>query len=147
MKYAWSLVLILLLILSGCQKKEQNLAAGIPEINIVADTTTTGLVVQNIEIGSGKEAKKGNHVTVHYSGWLTSGKLFDSSIIRKKPFTLKLGTRQVIEGWEQGIQGMKVGGKRRLTIPSNLAYGDKGYAKAIPPKATLVFDIELLSVR
>lgn len=151
MKTQWIFLLILVFAIAGCGKKEDKKEAkgktGIPEITVAADTTETGLVIQDIKIGSGKAAKMGNYVTLHYAGWLTDGKLFDSSIKRNKPFTLRIGAGQVIQGWEEGIQGMKVGGKRRLTIPPDLAYGEEGYAKVIPPNATLVFDLELLSVR
>ncbi len=86
-------------------------------------------------------------VDVHYTGWLTTGAKFDSSLDRGKPFSFKLGAGQVIKGWDQGVVGMRVGGKRRLTIPSHLAYGDRGFPGAIPPGATLVFEVELLGVR
>jgi FKBP-type peptidyl-prolyl cis-trans isomerase FkpA len=148
------LALFLMVTVAGCGKKTEksgtqngNVATGIPEIVVPADTTETGLVIQEIEEGSGKKARLGNYVTVHYSGWFADGKLFDSSIPRNKPFTIKLGAKKVIAGWEEGIQGMKVGGKRRLTIPPDLAYGENGYPNVIPPQATLIFDIELLSVR
>lgn len=153
MKRTWILMLIVLFAIAGCGKKEDKFAAknqekaGIPEISALSQTTESGLMIQEIKEGSGKEAQTGNYVTVHYSGWLPDGKLFDSSVKRNKPFTVKLGTGQVIQGWEEGIQGMKVGGKRRLTIPPEIAYGAEGYPGAIPPNATLVFDIELLSVR
>jgi len=151
MRYLLIWVLALLIGAAGCGKKTEKSAGmktdGIPEISAMTDTTGTGLVIQEIKEGSGQKARLENFVTVHYSGWFTDGKLFDSSIPRNKPFTIKLGAKQVIAGWEEGIQGMKVGGKRRLTIPPDLAYGEKGYPGVIPPQATLVFDIELLSVR
>ena len=90
-------------------------------------------------------ADKGNTVHVHYTGWLTNGKKFDSSV-GGQPFQFRIGAHQVIAGWEEGVMGMKVGGKRQLRIPPNLAYGKDGYPGAIPPNATLVFDIELLRV-
>jgi FKBP-type peptidyl-prolyl cis-trans isomerase len=96
----------------------------------------------------GAEAKAGNTVDVHYTGWLTDGKKFDSSKDRGKPFSFKLGAKQVIAGWDQGVEGMKVGGKRKLTIPSELGYGARGAGGGlIPPNATLVFEVELLAVR
>jgi FKBP-type peptidyl-prolyl cis-trans isomerase len=105
------------------------------------------LEIEELTVGTGTEAKAGNTVDVHYTGWLTDGKKFDSSVDRGEPFSFKLGAGMVIRGWDLGVQGMKVGGKRKLTIPSDLAYGDRGYPGAIPPKATLVFEVELLKVR
>src|SRR6476619_5435906 len=104
------------------------------------------LVIDDIKIGDGAEAKAGQSVTVHYVGTLTDGKKFDSSRDRGKGFSFKLGAGQVIKGWDQGVAGMKVGGMRKLTIPPELAYGDRGFPGAIPPKATLIFEVELLSV-
>lgn len=145
MRYFTILILILTIAISGCQKKQKT-TTGIPEITAAADTSANGLVIQEIKIGDGKEAKTGRRVKVHYTGWLLDGKQFDSSISRGRPFAITLGQGSVIPGWEQGIPGMKVGGKRRLTIPSHLAYGEKGIGKRIPPNATLVFDVELVKV-
>ncbi len=109
----------------------------------------SGLKIEDLEIGNGEEAVAGKMVSVHYTGRLTDGKKFDSSYDHpgKKPFTFKLGGGMVIEGWDQGLVGMRVGGKRRLTIPPKLAYGESGFPPVIPPNATLVFDVELLSVK
>jgi FKBP-type peptidyl-prolyl cis-trans isomerase FkpA len=104
------------------------------------------LKVEDLTTGSGTEAKPGNKVSVHYTGWLTDGKEFDSSKKAGQPFTFQLGSGAVIAGWDKGVQGMKVGGKRKLTIPPQLAYGERGAGGVIPPNATLVFEVELLKV-
>jgi FKBP-type peptidyl-prolyl cis-trans isomerase FkpA len=105
------------------------------------------LNVEDIRIGTGPEAESGKTVTVHYVGTLLSGDKFDSSRDRGEGFSFHLGGGQVIRGWDQGVAGMKVGGVRKLTIPPDLAYGSRGYPPVIPPNATLVFEVELLSVR
>lgn len=105
------------------------------------------LQIEELKAGSGAEAKAGNTVTVHYVGTLTDGSTFDSSRSRGKGFTFKLGGGQVIQGWDQGVAGMKVGEMRRLTIPSDLGYGARGYPPVIPANATLIFEVELLEVR
>jgi FKBP-type peptidyl-prolyl cis-trans isomerase len=104
------------------------------------------LVIEDLKVGTGKEAVAPASVTVHYVGTLTDGKKFDSSRDRGQGFSFKLGAGQVIKGWDQGVAGMKVGGLRKLTIPPHLAYGERGFPGAIPPSATLVFEVELLSV-
>jgi FKBP-type peptidyl-prolyl cis-trans isomerase FkpA len=111
-------------------------------------TTTSGLKYQDLKVGDGPEAKKGDAVEVHYTGWLTDGKKFDSSVDRKKPFSFTLGAGMVIKGWDEGVAGMKVGGKRKLTIPPDLAYGKRGAGDGlIPADATLVFEVELLKIK
>jgi FKBP-type peptidyl-prolyl cis-trans isomerase len=107
----------------------------------------SGLKYVELKEGDGKEAKKGNTVEVHYTGWLTDGKKFDSSLDRKKPFSFELGAGMVIKGWDEGVAGMKVGGKRKLIIPSELGYGKRGAGKDIPPDAELIFEVELLKVK
>lgn len=103
------------------------------------------LQITDHEVGQGDEAIAGKSVTVHYTGTFEDGKQFDSSVGRG-PFTFKLGAGQVIKGWDQGVAGMKVGGKRKLVIPSELGYGSRGAGNVIPPNSTLVFEVELLSV-
>jgi FKBP-type peptidyl-prolyl cis-trans isomerase FkpA len=102
--------------------------------------------IEKLTSGSGPAPRRGQAVTVHYTGWLTDGTKFDSSVDRDEPFTFVLGTGQVIRGWDQGVATMVVGDKVKLTIPPELAYGPGGYPGCIPPNATLVFEVELLSV-
>jgi FKBP-type peptidyl-prolyl cis-trans isomerase len=104
------------------------------------------LKVEDLVQGSGDEAVTGKKVSVHYTGTLTDGSKFDSSLDRGRPFDFPLGGGRVIKGWDQGVAGMKVGGKRRLTIPPELAYGERGFPPVIPPNSTLIFEIELLAV-
>lgn len=107
-----------------------------------------GLEYWDIKVGTGAVAKEGQSASVHYTGWLTNGKKFDSSLDRGQPFTVSpLGSAPVIKGWNEGIIGMKVGGKRQLRIPPDLAYGQRGYPGVIPANATLIFDVELLSLK
>jgi FKBP-type peptidyl-prolyl cis-trans isomerase len=109
--------------------------------------TGSGLQIVEIEAGTGPEARSGQEVTVHYTGWLTNGTKFDSSRARGDPFKFSLGRGQVIRGWDEGVAGMKVGGRRRLVIPPDLGYGSRGAGGAIPGGATLLFNVELLGVR
>ena len=105
------------------------------------------LKIEDLNVGTGAEAVAGKTVNVHYTGWLTNGTKFDSSVDRGQPFSFSLGAGQVIQGWDKGVAGMKVGGKRKLTIPPELGYGARGAGRVIPPNATLVFEVELLGVR
>jgi FKBP-type peptidyl-prolyl cis-trans isomerase FkpA len=109
-------------------------------------TTPSGLIIEDVTVGEGEVAAAGQDVTVHYTGWLTDGKKFDSSKDRGDPFEFPLGGGRVIKGWDEGVQGMKVGGTRKLTIPPALGYGARGAGGVIPPNATLVFEVELLGV-
>ena len=105
------------------------------------------LQLEDLVVGQGAEARGGQTVDVHYTGWLTNGTKFDSSLDRGRPFSFPLGGGRVIKGWDEGVVGMKVGGKRKLTIPPEKAYGERGAGSVIPPGATLVFEVELLAVR
>jgi FKBP-type peptidyl-prolyl cis-trans isomerase len=110
--------------------------------------TESGLQYWDITEGTGKVAKEGDGVRVHYTGWLTTGKKFDSSVDAGRPFTFVLGNGEVIKGWDEGVAGMKVGGKRQLRIPADLGYGENGTPDGtIPPNSTLIFDVRLLSVQ
>ena len=113
-------------------------------------TTASGLIIEDVVVGKGGSAAKGQEVTVHYTGWLWEsnaiGDKFDSSKDRNDPFVFSLGAGQVIKGWDEGVQGMQVGGVRKLTIPPSLGYGARGAGGVIPPNATLLFEVELLEV-
>jgi FKBP-type peptidyl-prolyl cis-trans isomerase len=115
-------------------------------VNGQPTTTASGLQYWDIVVGTGDTAVPGKPVSVHYTGWLTSGEKFDSSLDRGKLFVFSLGEGQVIKGWDEGVVGMKAGGKRQLRIPPTLGYGNSGAGGVIPPKATLIFDVELLEV-
>jgi FKBP-type peptidyl-prolyl cis-trans isomerase len=110
-------------------------------------TTESGLTYLDMTVGTGRLAELGDTASVHYTGWLADGKKFDSSVDRKEPFSFRLGAGQVIKGWDEGVMGMKIGGKRKLTIPPQLGYGERGAGGVIPPNATLTFDVELLDLR
>jgi FKBP-type peptidyl-prolyl cis-trans isomerase len=120
---------------------------GPPPVSGEPLTTPSGLQYIDVVVGTGAQAQSGQQVNVHYTGWLTDGKKFDSSHDRNDPFTFVLGRGQVIKGWDLGVAGMRVGSQRRLIIPSHLGYGAQGAGGVIPPNATLIFDVELLGVR
>jgi len=109
--------------------------------------TASGLVIEDLVVGDGATAGAGQRVSVHYTGWLENGSKFDSSKDRGEAFMFSLGRGEVIRGWDEGVNGMKVGGRRKLTIPPGLGYGARGAAGVIPPNATLLFEVELLAVR
>ena len=111
-----------------------------------ATVTATGLTIEDTRVGEGAPAAPGRLLKVHYTGWLAGGRKFDSSRDRGEAFEFALAAGEVIAGWDEGVRGMKVGGLRRLVVPPHLGYGERGAGDAVPPNATLVFDIELLSV-
>jgi FKBP-type peptidyl-prolyl cis-trans isomerase FkpA len=116
------------------------------ECNMTARVTDSGLKIEDLQLGQGAAAEVMKTVTVHYTGWLENGVKFDSSVDRNVPFSFALGRGRVIRGWDEGVVGMQVGGKRKLTIPPQLGYGAAGAGGVIPPHATLIFDVELLAV-
>jgi FKBP-type peptidyl-prolyl cis-trans isomerase len=141
--------------LLACGDKAERAGAGMQggfSASLKVDTaamtrTPSGLRYQDEAVGDGKTATAGKTVSVHYTGWLPNGEKFDSSRDRNQPFEFNLGAGQVIAGWDEGVAGMKVGGKRKLVIPADLGYGTAGAPPDIPPGATLVFEVELLDVR
>lgn len=137
-------VIFVLFLLFSCSKKEEGPFA-IPDDAI---ESKTGLKYVDVKVGSGDAASPNRKIVVHYTGWLLEdGRKFDSSVDKNRPFEFDLGTGSVISGWDEGVTGMRVGGKRRLFLPSHLAYGERGIPGVIPPSATLVFDVELLEVK
>jgi FKBP-type peptidyl-prolyl cis-trans isomerase len=145
-------ILAFLIVLSACRSGGDRSSAGGFSAELGIDTaamtkTPNGLQYQDVKVGQGAEAKRGSTAVVHYTGWLTDGKKFDSSRDRGTPFDFEVGAGEVIAGWDLGVAGMKVGGQRKLVIPADLGYGAAGAPPVIPPGATLVFDVELLEVR
>jgi FKBP-type peptidyl-prolyl cis-trans isomerase len=138
-------LLAVLAMATGCGNADKS-AAGPTKVTGAPTTTPSGLQYWDVVVGTGPTAAAGNNVSVHYTGWLTTGQKFDSSRDRNQPFSFPLGAGQVIKGWDEGVAGMKVGGKRQLKIPPELGYGPNGAGGVIPPNATLIFDVELLDV-
>jgi FKBP-type peptidyl-prolyl cis-trans isomerase len=132
---------------TAAKKSAAKPAAGPTKVTGDPTKTASGLEYWDIKVGTGATAQTGQHVKVDYTGWLTNGKKFDSSVGTGKPFDFMLGANQVIKGWDEGVVGMKVGGKRQLRIPPDLAYGAAGYPGAIPPNSTLIFDVQLVDVK
>jgi FKBP-type peptidyl-prolyl cis-trans isomerase FkpA len=131
---------------SGCGSTNKSATSGPTKVEGPPVTTSSGLQYWDVTVGTGAQAAPGRTVSVHYTGWLTTGEKFDSSRDRNEPFSFPLGAGQVIKGWDEGVAGMKVGGKRQLKIPADLGYGARGAGGVIPPNATLIFDVELLDV-
>jgi FKBP-type peptidyl-prolyl cis-trans isomerase len=149
MKLIKGLSVLLLIISIGCDQGEKMSVSTDQPRNITESEfveTNTGLKYSDIKVGSGETAKSGDLVSVHYTGWLTDGKRFDSSVLRQKPFSFPIGQGRVIAGWEEGVAGMQIGGIRQLVIPPDLGYGEAGAGGVIPPGATLVFEVELLEI-
>jgi peptidylprolyl isomerase len=149
MKNLGYLVLTCLLAAMACTAQQKNAAdttqKHTEKENVI--TTASGLQYEDIVVGTGDSPVKGKTVTVHYTGTLANGKKFDSSVDRNQPFEFVIGIGQVIKGWDEGVMSMKVGGRRRLTIPPELGYGARGAGGIIPPNAPLIFDVELLAVK
>jgi FKBP-type peptidyl-prolyl cis-trans isomerase FkpA len=148
MRRVWTAALLAGCVLAAgaCKQKGNEAMATNEQGSGPSVKTASGLQYQVLKEGSGAEAKPGKTVSVHYTGWLTDGTKFDSSVDRNQPFAFGLGRGMVIRGWDEGVAGMKVGEKRKLTIPPDLGYGAAGAGGVIPPNATLVFDVELLKV-
>jgi FKBP-type peptidyl-prolyl cis-trans isomerase FkpA len=153
-KTSFLLTACLAIALSACQAQTDSTSANSAQEKTNMTANITELQKIDTQVGSGREAEFGFNVSVHYTGWLYDakaegfkGKKFDSSLDRKQPFDFTLGAGQVIQGWDEGFAGMKVGGKRTLIIPAEMGYGARGAGGVIPPNATLVFDVELLDVK
>lgn len=151
----WSGAALLALIASGCYQASttQTATSSTPAVKPAAPAATGqevllagGLKYVDLKVGDGDIAEAGLRATVHYTGWLTDGTKFDSSVDRGQPFAFRVGGHEVISGWDEGVKGMRIGGKRKLTIPPDMGYGANGSPPVIPPNSTLVFDVELLGL-
>lgn len=142
--FALAVIAMATFALGSCTQKSQQSIAATKQAG--TSNAPSDLKIEDLKVGTGVEATAGKEVSVHYTGWLTDGKKFDSSLDRGQPFKFRLGAGMVIQGWDKGVAGMKIGGKRKLTIPANLGYGERGAGGVIPPNATLVFEVELLDV-
>jgi FKBP-type peptidyl-prolyl cis-trans isomerase len=140
----WMTILAILLAVPVAGAGQATKPGGAMDEKVV--TTPSGLKYVDLVVGNGLEAQKGQTVVVHYTGWLTNGTKFDSSVDRGQPFSFALGAGRVIKGWDEGVAGMKVGGKRKLTIPPQLGYGERGAGNVIPPNAELIFEVQLLDI-
>ena len=129
------------------QNSGSGVVGDVRTLSSAAVMTGTGLQYEDLVIGSGGAAEAGSLVVVHYTGWLEDGTVFDSSVEKNRPFEFALGQGAVIKGWDEGVAGMQVGGKRLLVIPADLGYGDRGAGSVIPPGATLIFEVELLEIK
>jgi FKBP-type peptidyl-prolyl cis-trans isomerase len=147
MKFLVVGVVMALAALGGVAMAQKAATSGPTKVTGDPVKTASGLEYWDIKVGTGATAQAGQHVKVDYTGWLTNGKKFDSSVGTGKPIEVLLGAGQVIKGWDEGIAGMKVGGKRQLRIPPDLAYGAKGYSGLIPPNSTLIFDVRLVEAK
>lgn len=147
MTRAFASIVVIALALVSAMEGGITMAADERQQNTAETVTASGLTYVDLTMGEGDVAVTGKTATVHYTGWLENGRKFDSSVDRGQPFSFPLGAGRVIKGWDEGVQGMKIGGKRKLTIPPDLGYGARGAGGVIPPNATLIFDVELLGVQ
>ena len=143
-------ILIPIIFLTNCSK-EENVTVGTDNFTQISDDKYTisnsGLKYYDLKVGQGKQPKTGDMVVVNYTGWLTDGKRFDSSVLRNKPFEFPVGMGHAIQGWDEGVGTMNIGGIRQLVIPPELGYGQRGAGNVIPPNSTLIFEVELLDIK